>query len=33
MKFFGDAVFDTETGLLTRLMRYAESPVGRIVTQ
>jgi len=25
--------FDTETGLLTRLMRYAESPVGRIVTQ
>ena len=25
--------FDTETGLLTRLMRYADSPVGRIVTQ
>jgi hypothetical protein len=25
--------FDVETGLLTRLMRYADSPVGRIVTQ
>jgi hypothetical protein len=25
--------FDTQTGLLTRLMRYADSPVGRIVTQ
>ena len=25
--------FDTETGLLTRLMRYADTPVGRIVTQ
>ena len=25
--------FDTETGLLTRLMRYGDSPVGRIVTQ
>jgi photosynthetic reaction center cytochrome c subunit len=25
--------FDMETGLLTRLMRYADSPVGRIVTQ
>jgi len=25
--------FDAETGLLTRLMRYADSPVGRIVTQ
>ncbi len=25
--------FDQETGLLTRLMRYADSPVGRIVTQ
>jgi hypothetical protein len=25
--------FDMDTGLLTRLMRYAESPVGRIVTQ
>jgi hypothetical protein len=25
--------FDSETGLLTRLMRYADSPVGRIVTQ
>jgi hypothetical protein len=25
--------FDTETGLLTRLMRYTDSPVGRIVTQ
>jgi len=25
--------FDTETGLLTRLMRYADSPLGRIVTQ
>jgi photosynthetic reaction center cytochrome c subunit len=25
--------FDTETGLLTRLMRYADSLVGRIVTQ
>lgn len=25
--------FDTETGLLTRLLRYADSPVGRIVTQ
>jgi photosynthetic reaction center cytochrome c subunit len=25
--------FDSETGLLTRLMRYADSPLGRIVTQ
>ena len=25
--------FDMESGLLTRLMRYADSPVGRIVTQ
>jgi hypothetical protein len=25
--------FDTETGLLTRLVRFSESPVGRIVTQ
>lgn len=25
--------FDAETGLLTRLMRYTDSPVGRIVTQ
>jgi hypothetical protein len=25
--------FDAETGLLTRLMRYADSPLGRIVTQ
>jgi photosynthetic reaction center cytochrome c subunit len=25
--------FDSETGLLTRLMRYADSPVGRVVTQ
>src|SRR5205085_2658607 len=25
--------FDTQTGLLTRLMRYSDSPVGRIVTQ
>jgi len=25
--------FDMETGLLTRLMRYTDSPVGRIVTQ
>jgi outer membrane lipoprotein-sorting protein len=25
--------FDQETGLLTRLMRYSDSPVGRIVTQ
>ena len=25
--------FDTETGLLTRLVRYADSPLGRIVTQ
>jgi hypothetical protein len=25
--------FDKETGLLTRLMRYTDSPVGRIVTQ
>ena len=25
--------FDMQTGLLTRLMRYADSPVGRIVTQ
>jgi hypothetical protein len=25
--------FDTQTGLLARLMRYADSPVGRIVTQ
>jgi len=25
--------FDTETGLLTRLMWYADSPIGRIVTQ
>lgn len=25
--------FDMESGLLTRLMRYTESPVGRIVTQ
>jgi photosynthetic reaction center cytochrome c subunit len=25
--------FDIETGLLTRLMRYTDSPVGRIVTQ
>jgi hypothetical protein len=25
--------FDSKTGLLTRMMRYADSPVGRIVTQ
>src|SRR4030095_4835879 len=25
--------FDVETGLLTRWMRYTDSPVGRIVTQ
>src|SRR5262245_14166683 len=25
--------FDVETGLLTRLMRYTDSPIGRIVTQ
>ena len=25
--------FDAETGLLTRLMRYSDSPLGRIVTQ
>jgi len=25
--------FDTGTGLLTRLMRYADSPLGRIATQ
>ena len=25
--------FDMQTGLLTRLMRYSDSPVGRIVTQ
>jgi photosynthetic reaction center cytochrome c subunit len=25
--------FDTETGLLTRLVRFSESPVGRLVTQ
>jgi photosynthetic reaction center cytochrome c subunit len=25
--------FDMETGLLVRLMRYTDSPVGRIVTQ
>jgi hypothetical protein len=25
--------FDEESGLLTRLMRYSDSPVGRIVTQ
>jgi len=25
--------FDLETGLLTRLMRYTSSPLGRIVTQ
>ena len=25
--------FDMETGLLTRLMRYTDSPIGRIVTQ
>jgi hypothetical protein len=25
--------FDAETGLLTRLMRYTDSPVWRIVTQ
>jgi hypothetical protein len=26
-------VFDTETGLLTRMVRYAQSPIGRLVTR